>query len=72
MENIKGLKDWEDLDKVTLLISDDNFGNVRRLPVKEEKDRKAGWGLYYHFDYHGGPISYEWVSSMPLQKTWEE
>ena len=28
--------------------------------------------MYYHFDYHGGPISYEWVNSTPLTKVWEQ
>ena len=28
--------------------------------------------MYYHFDYHGGPISYEWLASTPLEKTWEQ
>ena len=63
---------WDALDNVTLLLSDDNFGNVRTLPTKETKDRQAGWGLYYHFDYHGGPRSWEWVNSTALQKTWEQ
>lgn len=68
----KGLCELDLLDDVILMLADDNFGNVRRLPTKENRNRKAGWGLYYHFDYHGAPISYEWVSSMPLQKTWEQ
>lgn len=71
-EDAEGLCKWDALNPVTLLLSDDNFGNVRTLPTKEVRDREAGWGLYYHFDYHGNPISYEWVSSMPLQKTWEQ
>lgn len=71
-KDAEGLCQWDALNPVTLLLSDDNFGNVRTLPTKEVRDRKAGWGLYYHFDYHGAPISYEWVSSMPLQKTWEQ
>lgn len=71
-EDAEGLCKWDALEPVTLLLSDDNFGNVRTLPTKEVRDREAGWGLYYHFDYHGGPVSYEWVSSMPLQKTWEQ
>ena len=71
-KDAEGLCKWDALEPVTLLLSDDNFGNVRTLPTKEVRDRKAGWGLYYHFDYHGAPISYEWVSSMPLQKTWEQ
>ncbi len=71
-KDAEGLCKWDALNPVTLLLSDDNFGNVRTLPTKEVRDREAGWGLYYHFDYHGAPISYEWVSSMPLQKTWEQ
>ena len=27
--------------------------------------------MYYHFDYHGGPVSYEWVDSTPLAQTWD-
>ena len=69
---VKGLRSWDGLDDTILLLSDDNFGNVRTLPTKDLKDRKPGWGLYYHFDYHGSPISYEWVNSTPLPKVWEQ
>ena len=34
-------------DDVTVLLCDDNWGNVRRLPTAEEQKRKGGWGLYY-------------------------
>ena len=71
-DGVKGLKDWDSLDDTILLLSDDNFANVRTLPTKENRDRKAGWGLYYHFDYHGSPVSYEWVNSTPLPKVWEQ
>ncbi len=71
-DGVKGLKDWDGLEDTILLLSDDNFGNVRTLPTDENRDRKAGWGLYYHFDYHGAPISYEWVNSTPLPKVWEQ
>lgn len=71
-DGVKGLKDWDGLDNTILLLSDDNFANVRTLPTKENRDRKAGWGLYYHFDYHGAPVSYEWVNSTPLPKIWEQ
>lgn len=69
---VKGLRSWDGLDDTILLLSDDNFGNVRTLPTKDLKDRNPGWGLYYHFDYHGAPISYEWVNSTPLPKVWEQ
>ncbi|MCH5264273.1 MAG: glycosyl hydrolase 115 family protein [Lachnospiraceae bacterium] len=71
-DGVEGLKDWEGLEDTTLLLADDNFGNVRTLPTKKNRNRKAGWGLYYHFDYHGAPVSYEWVNSTPLPKVWEQ
>jgi hypothetical protein len=71
-EHTEGLDTWEGLDDILLLLSDDNYGNLRTLPTKENIDRPAGWGLYYHFDYHGGPISYEWVNSTSLEKAWEQ
>lgn len=71
-DGVEGLRSWDGLDDVTLLLSDDNFGNVRTLPTEEIRDREAGWGLYYHFDYHGAPVSYEWVNSTPLPKVWEQ
>ena len=71
-EQIPGLKDWEGLSGVTCMLCEDNFGQMRTLPTEDIRDRKGGFGMYYHFDYHGGPISYEWVDSTPLSKTWEQ
>lgn len=59
-DKAEGLKKWNVLDDVTIMLCDDNFGNMRTLPTKEDKNRKGGYGMYYHFDYHGGPTSYEW------------
>ncbi|OMD43361.1 glycosyl hydrolase 115 family protein [Paenibacillus odorifer] len=69
---VEGLKDWEVLNDVTILLADDNFGNLRKIPTEHEHDRSAGWGMYYHFDYHGGPHSYEWLNTIPLEKVWEQ
>ncbi len=52
-------------DDVTLLWSDDNWGNLRRLPTPEERKRCGGAGIYYHFDYVGGPRSYKWLQYHP-------
>lgn len=71
-EETQGLKDWEELQGVTMMLCEDNFGNMRTLPTKECRERDGGYGMYYHFDYHGGPISYEWVNSTPLAKVWEQ
>ncbi|WP_286806069.1 MULTISPECIES: glycosyl hydrolase 115 family protein [unclassified Marinimicrobium] len=59
-------------DDVTLLWADDNWGNIRRLPTPEERDRSGGAGVYYHFDYVGGPRSYRWINVTPIAKVWEQ
>ena len=59
-------------DDVTLLWAEDNWGNVRRLPTAEERQRSGGAGIYYHFDYHGGPRSYQWINSDPIPKIWDQ
>lgn len=71
-EEVEGLKDWDGLDGVICMLCEDNFGHMRTLPTEEARNHKGGFGMYYHFDYHGGPISYEWVDSTPLSKTWEQ
>ncbi|GFN33972.1 glycosyl hydrolase 115 family protein [Paenibacillus xylaniclasticus] len=67
-----GLIGSEDLDNVILMLCDDNFGNLRTLPTEEMRSHKGGYGMYYHFDYHGGPISFEWINSSYLPKVWEQ
>lgn len=59
-------------DDVTLLWADDNWGNLRRLPTDEERKRSGGAGIYYHFDYVGGPRSYKWLNTVPITKVWEQ
>ena len=59
-------------DDVTLLWCDDNWGNIRRLPAPEERKRSGGAGIYYHFDYVGGPRSYKWLNTIPITKVWEQ
>lgn len=71
-DTCQGLKDWEELEDVIFLLCDDNFGNTRGLPTEEDPVHPGGYGMYYHFDYHGGPVSYEWQNSTRLTKTWEQ
>jgi hypothetical protein len=59
-------------DDVTLLWCDDNWGNVRRLPTADERKRSGGAGIYYHFDYVGGPRNYKWLNTVPIVKVWEQ
>jgi hypothetical protein len=67
-----GLKDWDELNGVICMLCEDNFGFMRTLPAGELRSRKGGFGMYYHFDYHGGPVSYEWVASTSFERTWEQ
>ena len=71
-DTYKGLQGEPELDGVTLMLCDDNFGNLRTVPPVEERDHNGGWGMYYHMDYHGWPISHEWVNSNYLPKIWEQ
>lgn len=59
-------------DDVTLLYSDDNWGNLRRLPSLDAKPRKGGYGIYYHFDYVGGPRNSKWLNVTQIQRVWEQ
>lgn len=71
-EQTAGIMGDPELDGVTIMLCDDNFGNVRSMPTKEMLDHKGGYGLYYHLDFHGGPHSYEWTNSSYLPKMWEQ
>ena len=71
-ESCEGLKDWEELRDVIFLLSDDNYGHLRALPTEETRNHPGGYGMYYHFDYHGAPTSYEWTNCNRLTKTWEQ
>ena len=59
-------------DDITLLFCDDNWGNIRKLPELDAKPRKGGYGMYYHFDYVGGPRNSKWINISPVQRIWEQ
>ena len=61
-------------DDVIMLLCDDNWGNVRRVPTKSPKSggHKGGWGLYYHVDYVGAPRNSKWLNVTPSQNMWEQ
>ncbi|KAF2333700.1 glycosyl hydrolase 115 family protein [Flavobacterium daemonense] len=59
-------------DDVTLLLCDDNWGNIRKLPELNAKTRKGGYGIYYHYDYVGGPRNYKWINTNQIERTWEQ
>jgi len=61
-------------DDVTLLFSDDNWGQIRRLPDprRDNLARRGGYGVYYHFDYVGGPRNYKWINTNQIGKVWQQ
>ncbi len=59
-------------DDITLLLCDDNWGNIRKLPKPDEAKRAGGYGIYYHFDYVGDPRNYKWLNTTQIQRTWEQ
>ncbi len=59
-------------DDVTLMLCDDNWGNVRKLPQPKEQKRNGGYGMYYHFDYVGGPRNYKWMNTNLISRVWEQ
>ncbi|MDP5202277.1 glycosyl hydrolase 115 family protein [Flavobacterium sp. DG2-3] len=59
-------------DDVTLLLCDDNWGNIRKLPELNAKPRKGGYGIYYHYDYVGGPRNYKWINTNQIERVWEQ
>lgn len=65
----KGMRVDED---ILVLFCDDNWGNLRILPKKEDLDHKGGYGIYYHFDYVGAPVSYRWHNVTQIERVWEQ
>ena len=59
-------------DDVTLLLCDDNWGDLRKLPKLDAKPRKGGYGIYYHFDYVGGPRNYKWLNTNQIERAYEQ
>jgi hypothetical protein len=59
-------------DEVTLLWSDDNYGNILRIPGTNETNHGGGHGMYFHFDFNGGIRCYKWINTIQMIKTWEQ
>lgn len=59
-------------DDVIILLSDDNWGDVRKLPNEKERLHEGGWGMYYHVDYVGAPRNSKWLNVTPVQNLWEQ
>ncbi len=71
-ETVKGLMGDEELEGVTLMLSDNNHGSTRTLPSEEMRGHNGGYGMYYHMDMHGGAHAFQWIGSTYLPKVCEE
>ncbi|MFJ3303574.1 glycosyl hydrolase 115 family protein [Streptomyces sp. NPDC086549] len=65
----RGLRAPED---VTVVLTDDNWGNIRKHPDPGVGARAGGHGLYYHFDYVGAGRNYKWVDTANLRNVWDQ
>ena len=60
-------------DDVIMLVCDDNWGNIRRVPIDDkERAHKGGWGIYYHVDYVGAPRNTKWLNVTQTQQMFEQ
>ncbi|CAJ2506497.1 Uu.00g006270.m01.CDS01 [Anthostomella pinea] len=59
-------------EDVTLMFTDDNWGNIQRLPLANESERSGGIGMYYHLEYLGTPKEYKWQNTNNLPKVYKE
>lgn len=59
-------------DDMIILLCDDNWGNVRRLPELDELRHPGGYGIYYHVDLHGAPRAYQWLNMTQIPHMWEQ
>ena len=59
-------------DDVTLLWCDDNWGNIRRLPTPEERNRPAAPAFTITSTMSADPRSYKWLNTYSITKVWEQ
>lgn len=59
-------------DDVIVLLCDDDWGDVRRLPELKGKRHPGGYGMYYHVGYYGAPRAMKWLSGTQISKMWEQ
>ena len=57
---------------ITINWPDDDFGYIRRLGNREERQRPGGSGIYYHDVFWGGPMSYLWLQTTHPALMWAE
>ena len=59
-------------DDVTVMLCDDNWGDIRKIPTPDVLGSKGGFGMYYHFSYYGAPRAMKWLQQMQIQHVWQQ
>ncbi len=59
-------------DDMIIVLCDDNWGNVRRLPELNEKKHPGGYGMYFHVGYYGAPRASKWLNISQISQIWEQ
>lgn len=59
-------------DDVIIMLCDDNFGHVRRLPDLSRPKHPGGYGMYYHVGYYGAPRASKWLTMSTITEMWEQ
>ena len=62
----KGMRVPDDVTYYCAMITGAISASCQSL---NEKPRKGGYGIYYHFDYVGGPRNYKWLNTNPYSKS---
>lgn len=59
-------------DDMIIVLCDDNWGDVRRLPDLGAEKHPGGYGMYYHAGYYGAPRACKWLSVTQIPQVWEQ
>jgi hypothetical protein len=59
-------------DDMIIVLCDNNWGDVRRLPELGGKKHPGGYGMYYHAGYYGGPRASKWLNITQISQMWEQ
>lgn len=70
--NEGALYDQDCMRDTIAMFADDNFSYLRTLPTVEQQSKVGGLGMYYHFDYNGGPTSYSWIQTTQVSRIWDQ
>ncbi|MBK8635710.1 MAG: glycosyl hydrolase 115 family protein [Saprospiraceae bacterium] len=46
------------------------MGQCAHTSQKGRFKTSGGYGMYYHFDFVGGPVSYRWINVSQIERVW--